>query len=150
MIEEEFQNPIDKDKTSESPGTLPYAHHVGSAVIKPADKGKIKGRALAAMYEQTDLQLNQIKEQIDLLVRQARELEDRVRISEKIYNSQLKFSPVIGHVYFLYQDDAGNFKLLMIHPDEWDSDAKNLRYIASVKLLGDHTWQIIDGKDDRI
>ena len=35
-------NPIDKDKTSDSPGLLEYAHHVGSALIRPEDKGKLK------------------------------------------------------------------------------------------------------------
>ena len=36
-----------KEKTTETPGILPYAHHAGSAIIKPEDKGKITGRAVA-------------------------------------------------------------------------------------------------------
>ncbi len=51
--QEEFINPIDKDKVAENPGLLPYAHHSSSAIIRPEDKGKIKGRAIMAMEEQT-------------------------------------------------------------------------------------------------
>ena len=45
----DFVNPIDPDKIAENPHLLPYAHQVGSAVIKPEDQGKLKGRALSAM-----------------------------------------------------------------------------------------------------
>ena len=42
---EEFINPIDKDKIAENPHLLPYAHTRGGVNIKPVDKGKVKGRA---------------------------------------------------------------------------------------------------------
>ncbi len=44
---------IDPDKVTDSPGLLPYAHHVGSAMIKPIDQGRTEGLAMSAMYEQT-------------------------------------------------------------------------------------------------
>ena len=69
----EFVNPIDKDKVAENPGLLPYSHHVGGIVIKPEDTGKIKSRALTAMREQTNIQMNQIQKQVELLVKQANE-----------------------------------------------------------------------------
>ena len=34
---------IDPDKVAENPHSLPYAHTVGGAEIKPVDKGKGKG-----------------------------------------------------------------------------------------------------------
>ena len=40
-------NPIDKDKIAENPHLLPYAHTVGGALVKPEDKGRIKGRAVS-------------------------------------------------------------------------------------------------------
>ena len=60
QAKEEFVNPIDPDKIAENPHLLPYAHTVGGAVIKPEDTGKLKGRALSAMNQQTDMQLSQI------------------------------------------------------------------------------------------
>lgn len=145
MIEsEEFINPIDKDKVTETPGLLEYAHNVGSAIIKPEDKGKIKGRALSAMYEQTDQQLAQIKQQIDLLAKQVREIEKRKLISERIYESKIGFQPVIGHTYHLYQKEDGTFIVSMLSQNDWGRSKPNWEYLTAVKLLGDHTWQILN------
>ena len=61
-----------KEKTTDMPGLLPYAHQSGSAIIKPEDKGKITGRAVAAMHSQTDMQMAQIYQQMQLLAEQAK------------------------------------------------------------------------------
>ncbi len=96
------ENPIDKDKVAENPGLLPYAHTVGSAVIKPEDKGKIKGRAVVAMRQQTERQMSQLYKQMQLLADQANELKKRVEVSERIYSADIGFEPLIGHTYYLY------------------------------------------------
>lgn len=145
---EEFHNPIDPDKITEHPSTLPYAHNVGSAVIKPEDKGKIKGRALSAMYEQTDQQLAQIKQQIDLLASQVKKIEDRKRISEMIYDSRIGFEPIIGNVYHLYQKQDGSYQVSMLSQTDWGRSMPNWTYLSAIKLLGDHTWDVIDEEMD--
>ena len=53
----EFNNPIDPEKIAENPGLLPYAHHAGSALIKPEDANKLTTRALKSMEHQTTAQL---------------------------------------------------------------------------------------------
>ena len=140
---EEFINPIDKDKVAEHPATLPYAHTVGGALIKPEDMGKVKGRALSAMYEQTQYQLDQIKEQIELLAQQAKKINDRALLSQEIYLSKMSFEPLPGHTYYLYANDRDERILSMIGPDEWGRK-KPYAYLAKVKLLADHTWEILD------
>ena len=70
-------NPIDKDKVAENPGLLPYAHTIGSITVNPGDVGKLKSRALSAMHEQTNKQLQQIQKQAELLAMQANELRRR-------------------------------------------------------------------------
>ena len=72
----DFVNPIDPDKITENPHSLTYGHHVGSAIVKPEDQGRLKGRALSAMDHQTDQQLGQIYEQMQLLAAQAKKLQD--------------------------------------------------------------------------
>lgn len=129
----------------ENPGLLPYAHHVGSAIIRPMDKGKIKGRAMAAMVQQTERQFAQIKEQIDLLAVQARKLQDRIDISERIYLADMSFEPIHGAVYHLYEKDNGEAVLSMIGPTEWKTQAGYSLHLASVELLADHTWNILEG-----
>lgn len=140
---EDFINPIDKDKIAENPHTLPYSHTVGGVPIKPVDKGKVKGQAVAAMYEQTDIQLQQIKQQIDLLAEQARHIQKRVEISENIYLAEMNFKPLMGHIYHLYQRNSGAFVLSMIGPNEWGK-SKPFLFLATVKLLSDHTWDILE------
>ena len=143
QVRESDINSIDGDKVAENPSTLTYGHHVGSAVIKPEDKGRIKGLAVSAMYEQTDLQLNQIKEQIDLLAKQAQDLQDRVRLSEDIYLAEFRFKPLIGRKYHLYAKKDGQHTVSMIGPDEWGKNCP-MEFKASVKLLADHTWEILE------
>ena len=139
-----FINPIDKDKTAENPGLLAYPHTIGSVVVRPEDQGKLKSRALSAMREQTTRQLAQIQKQVALLANQANELQKRVEISEIIYMAELSFEPFIGHTYHLYEKE-NVYRLLMIGPDEWGrTKTNNLEFISSVKLLSDHTWEVID------
>src|SRR5690606_25656205 len=118
-MNEEFENPIDPDKITENPNTLEYPHHAGSALVKPEDKGKIKGRALAAMEHQTDMQLDQIYEQMQLLAAQAKKLNLRKNVSELIYQAEMRFEPLINHIYHLYRKEDGNYLLSLIAPDQW-------------------------------
>ena len=142
MEEKEFVNPIDPDKSSEAPGLIEYAHPVGSAIIKPEDKGKIKGRSLSAMYEQTDQQLLQIKEQITLLAKQVEAIERRKSISEKIYEAKISFQPIIGNVYHLYRKEDGSYQVSMLSDHEWGRQKPDWEYLSSIRLLGDHTWEV--------
>lgn len=136
-------NPIDKDKITETPHILPYAHSVGGFPIKPVDKGKVKGRAMSAMMEQTEIQLKLIYKQIELLADQARTLQTRVELSEKIYAADMGFEPFCGHHYYLFERENGQFTLSMISPEEWRGKMPFKTFAAEVKLLSDHTWQII-------
>jgi CRISPR/Cas system CSM-associated protein Csm4 (group 5 of RAMP superfamily) len=138
----EFINPVDKDKTAEVPGLMPYAHHVGSAIIKPIDKGKVKGRAMTAMYQQTENQLLQIKEQVENLLKQAQDIHNRIAISEDIYKAEINFTPNIGQVYYLYNKEERTI-LSLIGPNEWGKKCP-YKYLASVKLLADHTWEVVE------
>ncbi len=139
----EFINPIDSDKISEEPGTLKYGHHRGSFPVIPTKKGMIKNKALSIMEEQTDMQLQQIKEQIDLLANQAKKIQQRVEISQLIYNAEIKFEPLVSHNYHLYENDNGEYLLSMIGPKDWGFKGNPYTFISSVKLLGDHTWEIM-------
>ena len=144
MKKEDFVNPIDKDKITENPSTLPYAHHSGSALIKPEDQGKLKSRALNAMEHQTDMQLNQIYEQMQLLANQAKVLNDRKAISHFIYSAEIRFEPLINHVYHLYKRENTTYSLSLVGPTNWGKTKQNLTFVATVRLLADHTWDIIE------
>jgi len=141
---QKFVNPIDPDKISENPHTLEYGHHSGSALIKPEDQGKLKSRALNAMDHQTDMQLGQIYEQMQLLADQAKKLSERKKISEFIYTAEARFEPFINHTYHLYKREDDSFLLSLIGPKQWGKSRKSFDFVASVKLLADHTWDILE------
>jgi hypothetical protein len=149
MQQEEFQNPIDPDKITETPHSLEYPHHAGSALVKPEDQGKIKGRALSAMEHQTDMQLNQIYEQMQLLAGQAKKLQDRKTISEFIYTAEMRFEPLINHIYHLYKKENGTHLLSLIAPDQWGRSKHKFQWVATVRLLADHTWDVLAKEKDQ-
>jgi predicted transcriptional regulator len=120
---------------------VPYSTSVSGAVIKATEEGVIRHKALTAMEEQTNMQLDQIRKQIELLAIQAQEIQMRKELSMLVYNAKLSFVPVIGHTYFLYQKKDDSHILSLISPKEYGGGAGPYKkYIAPVKLLADHTW----------
>ncbi len=143
-MSEKFENPIDPDKITETPHSLEYPHHAGSAIVKPEDKGRIKGNALSAMEQQTDMQLSQIYQQMQLLADQAKQLNDRKVISEIIYQAEMRFTPLINHVYHLYEKEDTTFLLSLIAPHQWGRSKKTFEFVATIRLLADHTWDVLE------
>lgn len=140
-----MENPIDPKKVAANPGLLPYAHHAGSALVKPIDKGRTKGLAVEAMRQQTDIQLAQIQRQMALLAEQAQAILRRVEVSERIYGAEMNFKPIINHTYHLYEKTNGRPVLSLIGPNEWGK--RGIPYAAfdaTVRLMADHTWEVID------
>lgn len=119
---------------------LPYSASVSGAVIKPNEEGMIKHKALTAMEEQTNMQLNQIRKQIELLALQAQEIQKRKELSLMIYDAKLSFKPNIGQTYYLYEKKDGNHMLSLIAPKEWGGTGPFKKFVAGVRLLADHTW----------
>ncbi|MEO0733133.1 MAG: DUF2452 domain-containing protein [Bacteroidota bacterium] len=145
--DEKIINPIDGEKIAENPHLLPYAHERGGATIKPIDKGKVKGLAMTAMYEQTDMQLDQIKAQIELLAQQANEIQNRMTISERIYEAEMGIDPIIGRTYYLYTRDSGENVMSLVSPAEWGEKIP-FNYVATIKLLADHTWDVLERREE--
>jgi len=132
----------EKEKTTDNPGTIAFPHTVGGALIKPEDRGKIKGRAVSAMHQQTDRQMKQLYDQMQLLVDQANQLKKRVEVSERIYLAQMNFEPLIGHTYYLYEKKDGQDVLSMIAPEEWGKSMPYNKLLSKATLMADHTWEL--------
>ena len=120
---------------------LPYSASVAGAVVKPTEEGVIRHKALTAMEEQTNMQLDQIRKQIELLALQAQEIHKRKELSMLIYNAKLSFKPEIGQIYHLYEKQDGGHMISMISPKEWGASMPFKKFVAAVQLLADHTWK---------
>lgn len=132
-----------KTKTADLPGLLEYAHSIGGFAIVPTEQGVIKGHAMNAMKEQTEMHMGQIYEQMQVLAKQAQKLKKRAEISIEIYKAEMRFQPVIGKNYYLYEKKDESKMLSMISPEEWGKSSP-YTFITKVKLLSDHTWDILD------
>lgn len=120
---------------------LPYSASVAGAVVKPTKEGVIRHKALTAMEEQTNMQLEQIRKQIELLALQAQEIHKRKELSMLIYNAKLSFRPDIGQIYYLYEKQDGNHLISLISPKDWGSSMPYKKFVSAVQLLADHTWR---------
>jgi len=120
---------------------LPYSASVAGAVIKHNEEGIIKHKALTAMEEQTNMQLEQIKKQIELLALQAHEIQKRKDLSLTIYSAAMAFKPNIGQTYYLYERKDDTYLLSLVAPKEWGGSGPFKRFVAAVQLLAAHTWK---------
>jgi hypothetical protein len=44
----------------------------------------------------------------------------------------------------LYSRENSSFLLSLVGPQDWGRTKQNLSFIATVKLLADHTWDILE------
>lgn len=132
-----------KDRTTDLPALLEYAHSIGGFSVVPTEQGVIKGQAMQAMKEQTEMHMGQIYEQMQLLAEQANKLKKRAEVSFEIYDANMGFKPLIGQTYYLYQKKDKKL-LSIVSPKEWGKSMPYEKFLAKVKLLADHTWDILE------
>ncbi len=135
---------------AKKPGLMEYAHHVGSFSIEKLNQEEMKNSALQIMHQQTEIQLGQIYEQVELLAKQALKIKERSNISRRIYKAKISFQPVPGNTYFLYQKKNNDEIISLISPDEWGTEHSDI-FIAKIKLLADYTWMVesVDPKENK-
>jgi hypothetical protein len=51
---------------------------------------------------------------------------------------------VIGNDYHLYEKKSGDRVLSMLSPADWGKKIPFEKFVASVKLLGDRTWEVLE------
>lgn len=141
MTQEEKDNTAFESYSGEA-SLSPIPLSIGSPVIKPEDRNQIKANAVEAMHHYANQEISMLKKQADLIMQQVREIEQRLKISEHIYTSDIRFVPVVNQVYHLYEKDD-HYSLSLVGPEEWGRSKTTRKYVASVKLLGDHSWDIV-------
>lgn len=134
-----------KDQAMEKPGLSTYGDNRGGVSITPTHEGTIKSRSYSAMTEQLDMQIGQIYEQMQLLAKQVDDLKQRRDISIQVYEAKMSFEPVVGEVYYLYEI-KGTKTLSVISPAEWGKK-ESIKYLATLKLLADRTWDVIESSE---
>ena len=123
-----MENPIDKDKTTESPGILPYAHHVGSALIKPDNTDGFKLRGIHKVNRELSKRMDNLKSEYEKLM-------DEFKWNDIIYHSKISFEPLVGETYYLYLNKNDEYFLSIIDPSQWKQN-----YVGEFELNADLKW----------
>ena len=156
-----FESEIPENERSQSYAdgkrSKPYATEAGSPPIKVEPVDKQKEKSLSAMRQHAAKQIDQLQQQADLLVKQARQIENRVKLAEKIGKARFGFKPVLLHPYFLYCRNYKNanhekigtllddkLTLSLIAPEEWNGACPYGELLAIVRQLGDSSWELVE------
>ena len=101
------------------------------------EKSLTDSQLLKAMETSAHKEINRLQEHANLLVKQAKEIMDRVQLTKRIHEKvNIPFRIVKERHYFLYEDD----KLSLISPEEWDKKEPAI----TVQQLGDGTWEEVE------
>ena len=114
------------------PNILPYGSNVGAPSIKPTDISSWKDEKVITTNHYFSSRYDEIKK--DYL-----KLMEEYEWNTLVYNSEFRFKPIMGKVYFLYQKDDGKLFLSLIEPNEWDKI-----FIGAFKLISDNRWEKTD------
>ena len=106
-----------------------------------------RGVGLITMEHHANRQIASLQEQADVLIRQAQEIEDRVKLAYSIEESIYNFEPVTLKEYSLYEH-RGSLILTLIEPSNSPPYDK---FLTTVRKLGDSTWEEVkDSTQDNI
>jgi len=116
-----------RDKSTDKPGLLPYPHHIGSSPIKVENTTTFVNRGVNKVN-------HEFKDRFERLRKEYESLLEEYEWNKIIYESDLRFEPVVGEIYHLYQNDGKKF-ISLIGPGEWDKE-----YLGTFKLNSDLKW----------
>ena len=101
-----------------------------------------KEASLVVMEHHANRQIESLQEQANVLVKQAQEIQDRVKLAHLVSTAQYSFKPIMLKEYYLYKKNV-LYRLTLISPEEWPShtDCPYGKCVAVVRQLGDSTWE---------
>jgi len=101
-----------------------------------------RGYGLITMEHHANRQIDSLKKQAALLVEQATEIQNRMKLAQLISTARYSFKPIMLKEYYLYER-SGKYILTLIAPEEWDGKIPYGECVARVRQLGDSTWEEI-------
>ena len=112
-----------------------------SVQLDPLKSHKPLSKGMTTLEGQVNNGADQLLEQMEILVKRAKDIQERKRISKIIYASKIGFEPLVKGIYHLYIFNDSKF-ISLIGPNEWSR--KKMDYIATIQLDYDHTWEVLE------
>jgi hypothetical protein len=135
--------------SNEERSTFPYYEQSNSkreqnpiwkAVRDIAPIETTKEKSLVVMEHHANRQIESLKKQAALLVKQATEIQNRMELAQLISTAEYSFTPIMLKEYYLYEL-SGKYTLTLIAPEEWSGGIPYGECVARVRQLGDSTWE---------
>lgn len=110
---------------------MPYPVSTLSPPIIPNDLTSFKSRGISEVQRDLQQKLMEIREEYLRAI-------DHFNWNKLVYESEIRFEPVVGGVYHLYQMRTGR-ALSMISPQQWPH-----RHLATLRLNMDRQWLVVE------
>ncbi|MDP3849942.1 MAG: DUF2452 domain-containing protein [Luteolibacter sp.] len=111
---------------------LPYPASTLSPPILPTDLTSFKTRGISEVERDLRQKLTEIREEYLRAI-------DHFNWNKLVYEADIRFEPVVGEIYHLYEMGDGRRVLSMISPDQWRH-----QHLATVRLNYDRQWLIVE------
>ena len=123
--------PAEVPETKASRAFMPYPVSTLSPPIIPNDLTSFKTRGISEVERDLQQKLTEIREQYLKAI-------DHYNWNKVVYEAEIRFEPVVGGIYHLYQMRSGR-ALSMVSPEQWPH-----RHLATVRLNYDRQWLIVE------
>ena len=100
----------------------PYGTSSSSPVIKPLNTATWRNDGVDRVNKQFKSKFDELKKEYEAMMEQ-------FEYNDLVYNAKFNFEPIIGEVYYLYNDKNEESFLSIIQPDQC-----NFKYLGSFRL----------------
>jgi hypothetical protein len=111
---------------------MPYPVSTLSPPIVPNDLTSFKTRGISQIERDMQQKLAEIREDYLRAI-------DHFNWNKLVYEAEIRFEPVVGEIYHLYDMGDGRRALSMISPNQWPH-----RHLATVRLNYDRQWLVVE------
>jgi len=120
---------FDEDTQQYNAAVIPYATSASSQVIKPLNTATWRNDGVDRVNKQFKSKFDELKKEYEAMMVQ-------FEYNDLVYNAKFNFEPIIGEVYFLYNDKNEESFLSIIQPDQC-----NFNYLGSFRLNSQKMWE---------
>ena len=120
----------DENKERFVSNILPYATSISGPIIEVPNIDAFKQKGVTKASKLLQAEWNELQEKIQAFATQAQQ-------TQKVYQAEFKFEPIVGETYFLYKGEKGDF-LSIIPPGQWKKE-----FIGAYKLSSEYTWEAV-------
>lgn len=120
------------DRVADNKATMPYGDSVSAPAITQVDT------ETTYKLPKTQEASHKLRSRYEELQEEFRKLVETSDDTQRMYNADVSFIPIVGQVYHLYQREDGTEWIGMVDPERFKGYYH--KYIGSYRLATDSVW----------